>query len=77
MAHLSELKDGVLSNLKPKPDPRSDYEVSWSQFIAPADAIFAAVSISLFVDLQVVKQVTHKDCRLGHTVLLSNAVQNK
>lgn len=71
-AHLSELKDRFLSNLKPKPDPRSDYEVSQSQFTAPADMIFAAVSISLFVDLQVVEQVTHRDSSLSHTALFPN-----
>lgn len=66
-AHLSELKDRFLSNLKPKLDPKCDYGVSQSQFTAPADTIFAAVSISLFVDLQVVEQVTHRDSSLSHT----------
>lgn len=61
-----------MSNLKPKPDPRSDYEVSQSQFTAPADTIFVAVSISLFVDLQVVEQVAHGDSSLSHTVLFPN-----
>lgn len=58
-AQLGELKDRSLSNLKPKPDPRSDcisfsYVVSQWQFTAHADTIFAAISLSLFVDLQVV-----------------------
>lgn len=67
MAHLSELKDRFLSNLKP--DPTSDNKVFQSQFTAPADTIFAVVSIVLFVDLQIVEQVTNRDSSLSHTAL--------
>lgn len=71
-ARLSELKGRFLSNLKPEPDPGPDYEVSRSQFTATADAIFAAVWITLFVDLQVVQQITHRDSSLSHTALFPN-----